>query len=1240
MRAALVDAPRRRGARSALPMILCGLAALLLILLPARVEAQTIFTVDSTLCDSATSGCGLVTVPVGQLVHYEITVTSLSGPGTTISISDTFAPGFIFSGIVCGGVVQPLAATVSGLSLPAGGTVTCRFIGAFGAGSTTNAMNLVVVRNLANNVEESDSLQSAVDLAAPLPSDLSIDKSAAPGAVDLSTGSTTVVFTIRIRNLGQKDVLLRDLLTVQDRLRLMSQSVVLHATFVSAACKVVTAATNVGLPPSDCLDPAPIYPNSSAPPFLVASTAPVDFLAWRYSQTVPGLLRVGDEMVLEVTVQLSAVPGADCILAPDSDGLINGADIVLTLPASGGPATALAESSASGNPSLNNSDEASVDADTGATVVNPHCNAAYGPEKLPLQIIKIQVTPTPAGGFAWGSVVRYRITVKNVAPGTVVNNIKVADLVQAGVGTPPFTATIISATCPFPAWLNICLNQVMANPAAQPIQGYSDIRQMFAARLSIWGGLSAPHSTSFEVYVRYSDPQCDSYPGVDRKPIHNIGLVTGWTQNVGTGPLTQETKTISASVTTLMAPLPKCPLTVTKKTKALQIHFGMPTTYTVTFTNPDPDHGFTMGTLIDTMRLAANPAGNPLPYALQLPVSYRYTCAVGPGTGTVTGYPQHNPSGPAGSDSVLVTATQLPQQGVRLIQNSGPVVFEKDSSLVCTVTVTVQRPAESDPYCTTGILENAAILDGSAFYAPNAAWPTGTMPGMWARTRTELPRCLNLVVNKEVKPSWTWQGGGPLTWTMSVLNTGRPLILDQTFTGIGPFISDTFSAGPPASPVTVTAWTKSCTPIGNCDVAWQPAPPANPSRLRLKVLPTGHSASAGFTVAQAPAAVGAGGEVCNTAQALMLGPPVLGIANQYYWKHPDPNSNTYTLRAKACAKVLAVGSIRVTKMVRNNTGSGSGIILPPNHPFDVTVSCTYPPDLTGVVIADVGRTLNGAATTLVEHIPVGSVCTVKEAPPPVPPATLKCVPVWQTGYSASVTVPELPAIPVLTVTNTLTCRPSTLLIVKTIDRPGNLAPPPEFVWFLVDCGAPNVWKVKVSTYGIATSVDVPAPVSCTVIEYVPPSETAGGLYTVMQTPPVPVTTVVGGSVKVETHNKLRYPIGTAFTLLIRKLVRINGVSPPVSPVLLPFASAFAVEITCAGHPPVRVSLEGIPSPTGTVYERAVGPYPPGTQCVIREVSRSAPLGCAWVAPYPAAQSAVIGPVQVVRDVVNSAKCPP
>ena len=107
----------------------------------------------------------------------------------------------------------------------------------------------------------------------------------------------------------------------------------------------------------------------------------------------------------------------------------------------------------------------------------------------------------------------------------------------------------------------------------------------------------------------------------------------------------------------------------------------MPLQYTVKYHNAET-LPVTVGTLIDAVRIVQPRSGT------QLPFTYQYSC-------TVTAAPVTGPAGAVptiGNGSGNIVYTTNPSQGVRIIQNTGPVVFGANATLTCDVTLNVTRP--------------------------------------------------------------------------------------------------------------------------------------------------------------------------------------------------------------------------------------------------------------------------------------------------------------------------------------------------------------------------------------------------------------------------------------------------------------------------------------------------------------------------------------------------------------------
>ena len=576
----------------------------------------------------------------------------------------------------------------------------------------------------------------------------------------------------------------------------------------------------------------------TAPPSLVDSPKTVnsltlsDFVAWRYPATGSGsigLLKAGSVMTVTLVMKIDRIPGLDCVIQQGADGIYNVAHIALNLPpVSGpGPGTALSDT----NPADNTSADIPLTVTTGSTTQDPACGYGYFPPSPVLAVMKFQQVPPATSVLQWNSNVDYKLVVQNISTNLTITKMSLQDITAEGVGTPPFTSeaiAILSGNC-----APICSGPTLLGP--QQLTAYGLAKTIFTTQLfqppATTTSLGPGGSESLNIRVNYRLPDCDSYQSIQPKPIYNIARVTGWTQN-GTPVST----IVQATATTLMKPPPPCNLQVTKQVigpPPPRIRFApAQTVYRVRYRNLDAiPH--TVGTLIDTMRLTT---GN---YATQLNVTSNYVCTP---TGGVSGYP------PNGTVTVAVVNTSLAQQGVRLIQNTTPVVFPPGSLLTCFVTVTVQKPPSNDPFCATnGVLENTGIMDTSQLYNPNLPWPSS--PGSYYATVTRpLPKCFGPVVNKVASPLWTWSGGGPVTFTVTI--NDPPNFSPIPFR---PELVDTIM--PPLATTGNAAF--GCAG-GGCVAAVRGPPPAPPgggnvmgqSLIRVNALPSGSTTTATYVVDQ------------------------------------------------------------------------------------------------------------------------------------------------------------------------------------------------------------------------------------------------------------------------------------------------------------------------------------------------------------------------------------------------------
>jgi hypothetical protein len=1202
---ALSNAPRGR-ARSALLVIIAALAALLFSLMPGTAHAQGL-SVSTQLCDQ--SGCGLNTAAPGQMVWYQVTITDPTPPAS-VNLLDVPGPttGFILVNAACGptagnvSVVQWSGApgAINGISLQPAGQAVCLLYGYFD-GTQPGGVNTVTVTDPASHDQANDSINTLVTLGTPLPTDLAITKTVNVPTIDITYGPQIVDYTIEVENVGQKDVFLGPFLRIQDRMKLISTSVVLHAQFVSATCTVVPAS---GSPLSDCVSNVPTQPGTALPKLLIGSIGYDDFAYWSYPSGNPGLLRVGHKMVLKVQVRVSAVPGANCIMG--GDGFINEAQIRLTLP---GTSTTLAEQPA-GTSAANNTATVLLNVITGQTQVNSACNLPFLPASPVIKITKVQIVPLPSANAPWPGTITYRLTVKNISANMWLKKIKVGDFVRVPIGTPPFTAQWVSHNCLPP----VC------NPWGQTthfMSGYGVTSQVWNATLFNASGAGATglgpnQSVNIILRLRYSNPRCDSYTGPPWEPVDNIGAVLGWDQfDPSSNTTVTVTQGVASLTTTRMKPVPPCPLVVKKWPTVPppafpppHVPFGQSYGYTVEYSNPaSTNQTFQVGTLFDAARYVPVPSNAP-PYAVQLQVAFNYTCT--PSGGLSGGFPT------MGSGNIAIVATALAQQGVRILQNSGPVDFSPGAKLTCLVDVKVSPPAPNDPYCSTADLQNVALLDMSAHYNPNMFPSPSGGPNMMASVRTPLLRCFNYVVNKAASQPWVGQGAGPLNWTLSVTNAGPPISPANAVTVIG----DAFAPAPSA----LTATPPVCTPATPaCTFVWQPPPPNPGVGLLPTNFATGQTVSVNFTVPNTPGSPAALGQNCNKASAGFLLPntPWLG-----YWKNPSTLATT-----PKCIQVVKVGPVTVNKQVVNLSG------LAVSGSYAIQLSCTFP----GLAVPVANFSLAAGVGHTVPNIPAGSQCTVTENPPPAPPpGTRSCpFPVWTTSYAPSqtFTTPANGAAASATVVNTLKCMPMGGIIIKK----NTVSPFPQTPFdFIVNCtpNGPSNLLVTVPANGSGGVANIPAPATCTLTEQ-PHAAPSSCVWTPTYSPANPFAVPPNVTTVASVTNNLVCGGPLDLTVLFRKRVEING-GPPQSPGVLGAGAlaTFTVTVTCGSNPPVQVVLNAANN-----FEAMHGQLPGGTTCTFQEAQPPNLGACTWAGThYPQGQSVTISGGQIVREIRNRYIC--
>ena len=1089
---------------------------------PAAAQSQPV-TVSKILCYATgcpTNPTGESTVTALTNVFYQVTIGNTNGPAQTVTLTDPLPANFTVTTVVCNGVPMPFTGTitVAGIPLPASGSTVCNVNGQFTATSASVA-NTATVTGASTSLTNSNTDTVAVTLPAAIPGNVKITKLASAALVN---APATVVYTIKVKNTSPNPqdppLALGSVLTVFDQLRLRPTSVPLMATYVagSTTCTVAPA-TSVNNVINSCLQTTP-QPGSVSP-LTVNSPALLNFLNWRYAAGDPGMLSPGAVMTLKFKVTFAALPGIPCVIQPGADGVYNESHLALNVPGPNGP-----QAVQDANPVDNTSAQVLLKVNTGFTIVDPACGLIYLAPSTVLQVTKTQLFPTtPPGGLSWFTPdIKFLITIKNISTTKTVTKLQGLDETLSGLGTPPFKSTFTgSSPCPPIGLVMTCVPVL----PPQTLAGYGATKTMYNFTLFPTGSpvLGPGQSWSFPIHLKYSHPDCDSYPGVTAKPVDNVVIVTNWTEMVGSNSTTA-TGLVGSAVTTLMKKPPNCPLKVLKFANVPKIHFGVPNgspniVYTVKYYNPTPGT-YTVGTMIDTMRTKTIPTA-PLPYAAQLPVQYRYSCSQT--AGSVTGgfpgpYPHRNAAWPS-YNAASIIPTSLPQQGVRLIQNTLPVTFGPFSSVTCTVQVVVLPPPASDPYCSMhGYLENNGILDASAYYNPNFAW-TSPPTWMWSSVSRPLPKCYDVVLNKVAVPAtaWTSPSGGPVAFALSILNNGNDPIA-----GGGPAVQDAFT--PPL-------WT-SPLPTAPAGTAWLPPLPTGSavSKLAINNLGAGQTALVNFSVPNTAAHPypPAPGQICNHVTRSMRLPPFGPAPLDYYWKHPAT--------AQACIPVVQTASLTVTKaLVQPTYGNVS-----PSAAFTVAVSCALSSQITGPNTALTFTITPPNLTQTINNIPVGSTCSVVETSVPPPTQDPVCNNwIWtQTGMTPSSPITITSGNNTVVVTNTRTCHNLfSFGVAKTIVGVPGMVPPAGTFNVNVSCHGPGGTPVSNYTLTLQT------PNALT--QYGVSNLDVGYVCTISEVPPPPYVLPSGVTCTWSTT----YPQGTTATLSgPQTLPVVNTLNcPPVRP---------------------------------------------------------------------------------------------
>lgn len=1183
------------------------------------------------------NGSALPVVAPNTPVSYQITLSNAGATPTDVDLGETFPAGFNALSVTCGGISMPPPngpgpVFIGPINVPQGPTPTlCVITGYFDylPATVNNANNLVTVYPAGDHdhaIQPSNQINALVGPPSMIPSDVSVLKTdfVEPNGAN---GTATVHYTITVTNHGPNDVYG---LQLQDRVTLPSTSIPLMVAYQgNDHCDVfVTSSMSTTTPvpgTSDCFAPAPSTNNS---PVLVPSTTPVDFVEWSYPSGSTGVLKSGESMVITFDAYINVPANFACVKDLAGNKLINEAHIGFNIPG----ATTTTFESAPGNNTSSFTVQLTVDPNTS---VDPNC------AKPALKITKALFPGQPAV-FDWNgnNTVNYVITLHNNST-TPISNIQLndpglGDFVSGGIGTPAFTAEVVGVACPS----TICSQTSQSGP--QSVTGY--LQPYWMLGTLVVPTILANSSVSFQLKIQYTKPQCDSYPDVSPKPVNNFVRARYFDPTLG-GTITLQSEPAVA----LFKNVKPCNLKVTKKVSdsdgSTKIVFGQNVHYTVTFQNLDTQP-VTIGTMIDALTIEETN------YASPLTVHYDYSCTA---SQDVTGFSAPNGQFPyfAPPGVVYAVHTDLPQQGVRIIQNASPVFIPGNGSVTCEVRIRVDPPIGAAQCARVGHLRNTAIMDQSAFYDPNWNWGT-TPPSFAASVSLPLPQCFDLVVNKSATPIWTTPDGGPIGYRLTVSNLGDPIVPPVVVS-----VNDTFSPAPaPGTSVAIDLCfhDPNSTPPQSpqCAFTWWSPPTGGVPNSIMNIQWLDHDWAAA-PIFQVPGPYPdpypiPPGKLCNDAEATLT-----GIApGDWYQKDPT------TWATNRCVPIFTVSTLKVVKRV--DLVAPAQVPLPAyQSAFTVNVNCTlivdginYAPSQT-FTFNYPPNPIDGQAFP---NVPNGSTCKIEEVTPlPAPVPDKGCPsgfaawgnikydnPIGPDGTHQTLLVTHDGA-NVLQVANTLACMPAngTFKVTKTVvnNTQGAVATAGLSYPATVTCG--GISSPENLSEGSPLTVNNLAPnTTCSVQEDIlplPPGCPVDHMpvWTTTYNPVSQSAIVNGSNAEVAVQNTLDCKLGSPphSTLRVTKTITNNTSNTSVNDMTFPATA------TCGG---VDTNLSLVVGGLAPVYD-----LPVDAVCSVVETPPAAPTtGCpagqvpTWVTPptyTPPTVTMAFGTTQTIT-VNNILNCEP
>ncbi|ANU07433.1 DUF5979 domain-containing protein [Paraurantiacibacter namhicola] len=957
--------------------------------------AQAQSLANKQLCEGSGSqaSCDTASNPqIGDVLHYRFELANGPAANTLLLTEDypaAFTPANATSPVSCRDTSgTPLTVTVVAggpplqfsVAMPANGDAICVMDGSFtqAGGVAKNTVTL-------DGQTFSPSVNTVISPDTELDLDLEITKTIAPPTLvpmNISGGPQTARYRIEITT--DKPVYLGEFLQVFDQLALFPNGVGVDAALIptSVECELEQGGTIVGV--AGC----GLASNLNAP---VSSPAWQDFASFGLAPGTLVLLEPGGKLVIEYEVTYSVPVDASCVRQADSEGVRNRAFLGLA-----GSTQALRDDNDDNNDTVGNS-ASDLPLITGIEYVDPDCGGGGGGggPSSPLLIEKTltKINGQPVGSnpvIQWGDTATFKIRLTNPgAPAINVESMQIRDELQNRPGTPNFEAQVTAMrviTCNNPAACARSHPGYFGGGPVVPFTSYYD--QHFMAGY-IAGNLTNPH-LEFEVDLKLDNPTCDYSPSIGPKTVRNWVRVKHKTRrDDGSGGLLITDHVSASYVDVEMAAPPACAVSVRKEslpgssstevTDPAHVDFNKWKKYRITFSTP-PSGGpgqpgvYKIGTLVDAVRLV-QPT-----YAAGLKVDYSWSCVDPSGT-RVRNFV------PSATGSATTSYVGGPHQGVRIMDHPGFVEFDANAQLVCDVAVLVHPPAPTDPYCFsdgTPQLENFALMDGSLYFNANNPWPTSPQGNTWDAVRAELPRCINIVINKTASPSVVPPTGGPITYTIDIINPNRPGTDGDINFPVGTFPSNFGSSGPGnftgviLEDDFVTGPPGAAMPLGSLSV-----PPSNPCLpqgqapcdttlgsqgerlIGVTTLPAGSSISYTYQLS-GPFAPD---QLCNHVEAGFF---IDGREQMNRWYPKNPS----TWEATTCTP------IRSTLEVRKSFVTPPWVTLPGNTQFVIDVECDVPSGFNDVNMNLLVTPANSVSA--IGRLPIGSECKIEETNLPDP----------------------------------------------------------------------------------------------------------------------------------------------------------------------------------------------------------------------------------------------------------------